>query len=213
MTTFAYPTPLQQPITPQNIAKPSAKPTYDPYVDREFFLRCLIFGAENTGKHTLLTSSFPQEKTPAKPYARNDVDFVNKTLEIPYNTKRYHFWSFTVNEKSLKNEVIWRAYYKGSGAFVFVYDITNAESFKRLEEVVQKIINVVPENQFFGVLIGNKNDNSADREVSYDAAVSFKLKYGLAHFFETSNSQTDCGNSSELLESVESRLKMTFEAI
>ncbi len=44
--------------------------------------------------------------------------------------------------------------------------------------------------------------------MSYDAAISFKLKYGLAHFFETNNTA-----SSELLESVESRLKMTFEAI
>jgi len=44
--------------------------------------------------------------------------------------------------------------------------------------------------------------------VSYDAAISFKLKYGLAHFFEINKD-----SSPELLESVESRLKMTFEAI
>ncbi len=124
MTTFAHPTVLLEPskTPPQNMVKQSAKPTYDPCVDREFFLRCLIFGAENTGKHTLISSSFPKEKTPAKPYARyinhlfpilnsinrNDVDFMNKTLEIPYNVKKYHFWTFTVTEKSLKNEVIWR---------------------------------------------------------------------------------------------------------
>jgi len=124
MTTLAHPSIPLEPskIPPHNVVKQTAKPTYDPRVDREFFLRCLIFGAENTGKHTLISSSFPKEKTPTKSYiryidnlfpipnplSRNDVDFMNKTLEIPYNIKKYHFWTFTVTEKSLKNEAIWR---------------------------------------------------------------------------------------------------------
>jgi len=54
--------------------------------------------------------------------------------------------------------------------------VTNAESFKRLEEVVQSILNVVPEKEFFGVLVGNKNDLSADR-------VSYYFDYNQAKYF------------------------------
>ena len=100
------------------------------------------------------------------------MDFVYKTQEQSYNTKRYHFWMFRVNDRSLRKELLWRginpfiifvskhtlAYYKNSSAFIFVYDITNPESFEILEEAVKSVLKVVPENEFFGILIGNKAD-------------------------------------------------------
>ena len=90
----------------------------------------------------------------------------------PYNTKKYHFWTFRINEKSLTTEVLWRgkhnsyvifsnvflAYYKSASAFIFVYDITNAESFKKLEQSVQSVLSIVAEKDFYGILIGNKDD-------------------------------------------------------
>jgi len=51
-----------------------------------------------------------------------------------------------------------KAYYRWAAAFIFVYDITDKSSFLALEKTIQQINELVPQNKFFGILVGNKAD-------------------------------------------------------
>ena len=48
-----------------------------------------------------------------------------------------------------------------------MYDITNPESFEILEEAVKSVLKVIPEDEFFGILIGNKTDLEDQRVNSF----------------------------------------------
>ena len=59
-----------------------------------------------------------------------------------------------------------RQYYKGCDGFIVVYDITDRQSFKDIEDWVQDIKRngnkgAIP------ILIGNKSDLEMEREVQY----------------------------------------------
>lgn len=179
--------------------------------EREFFLRAIVFGAKDTGKHVLINANFPKLRDNNQAYTRNNVDFMSRTLTIPYNLKKYHFWTFRLNDDSANKEVVWRSYYKSAGAFIFVFDITNAESFRRLEQCVESVLKVVPKEEFFGVLVANKTDREDKREVSNEEAEAFKEKYGFAKFIETNQSQEE--RTPQILSELDCKLKMTFEAI
>lgn len=118
------------------------------------------------------------------------------------------------------------AYYKWATAFVFVYDITSQESFKALERAVRSVQSVIPKDNFFGILVGTKSDLAADQrvtplffnivsyfhqEVTSEEALEFKQRHSFMYFIETS-SNTE-GSTPQLLPRLDTKLKLTFEAI
>jgi len=176
--------------------------------EREYFIRCVVLGAGNTGKHTLINSNLPDSNN----FKKSDgVDLLMKTKVQFKTTKKYHFWVRTLGETSQTKEAIWKTYYKWASAFVFVYDITDKESFKALEEAVKSVLQVVPREKFFGILVGNKNDLDKEAEVVYDEAVNFKQRYNFSHFIETNSSIEK--EAPKLLPRIDSKLKLTFESI
>jgi len=152
--------------------------------ERDYFMRCIVMGAENTGKNTLIYSNF-MDPTQNIEKPRNGVNFITKTKVNHKTTRKYHFWVRTLGDKSETKEAIWKTYYKSANAFVFVYDTTNKESFKALEEAVQKVLEVVPREKFCGILVGNKSDLFTKSAVDFNDANEFKKKYGLTYFVET----------------------------
>jgi len=159
----------------------------DDDVEREYFMRCVVVGAENTGKHSLISANFSEELVQAP--QKNGVDFLLKTAIRSKTTKKYHFWVRSLSDRdSSTKEAIWKAYYKTATTFVFVYDTTDKKSFEALDKAVKNVLQVVPQDKFFGVLVGTKNDLYTQREVDYDAVVDFKRKYNFSHFIETNSS-------------------------
>jgi small GTP-binding protein len=180
----------------------------DELTEREYFMRCVVLGSTNVGKHSLIANLSEEQK---QPRYRTGVSLVLKECMHLKTTKKYHFWMRTVGEASETKDAIWKTYYKWATAFVFVYDISNKESFEALENAVKSVLEVVPQNKFFGILVGNKNDLSKQRAVDYNEAVNFKQKYNLMHFIET-NSSLEKQNS-QMMARLDSKLKLTFESI
>jgi GTPase SAR1 family protein len=176
--------------------------------EKEYFIRCVMLGAENTGKHTLINASFPGS---VKPYPRTSVDLFTKEKVQFKTTKKYHFWTRTLGETSETTEAIWKTYYKWANAFVFVYDTTNKESFEALENAVESVMRVVPREKFFGILVGTKSDLSQEKAVDSKLALDFKQKYNLNHFVETNSSIEK--ETAQMLQKLDAKLKLTFEAI
>ena len=67
----------------------------------------------------------------------------------------------------MEKKLIWKAYYRWAAAFIFVYDITDKSSFLALEKTIQQINELVPQNKFFGILVGNKADLYSQRVIFY----------------------------------------------
>jgi len=179
--------------------------------EREYFMRCVMVGAKNTGKHGLIEASFCQDKK-SKVFEKTGVDLVTKTSEKYQTMKKYQFWLRTLNEeKSETKEVIWQTYYKTVGAIIFVYDIGNRKSFEALEEAIQKVLEVVPREKFYGILVGNQVDEKKKREVSLREGMDFKSRYNFSHFIETNEKLEE--KVPEMLNRVDAKLKLTFEAM
>jgi len=179
-------------------------------VEREYFMRCVVIGGENTGKHSLINANFSEELVQAS--HNNGADLLLKTAVRSKTTKKYHFWVRTLSDNdNATTEAIWNTYYKCANAFVFIYDTTDKKSFEALEKAVRNVLQVVPQDKFFGVLVGTKNDLYTQREVDYDAVVEFKRKYNFNHFIETNSSIES--ETPQMLPRIDSKLKLTFESI
>jgi hypothetical protein len=176
---------------------------------RDYFMRCVVIGQNDTGKHAILSSNFGEEyhQDCEKPV----TDLLMKTKRVFKTTKKYHFWVQTLGNTSAAKEAIWKTYYKAANAFVFVYDTTNKESFEALEKAVQEVLKVVPQEKFFGILVGTKNDMYVDRQVEYEEALDFKSRYNFSHFIETCSSVEE--DTPQLLPRLYAKLKLTFEEI
>ncbi|XP_074605617.1 uncharacterized protein LOC141858691 [Brevipalpus obovatus] len=70
------------------------------------------------------------------------------------------------------------------GGFMFVYDVTDYESFRKIEIWLKKV-DQLANHSAFKLLIGNKHDKRSDRVVSKEAGLGLARKYGV-HFMETS---------------------------
>ncbi|KAJ2716435.1 Ras- protein Rab-14 [Coemansia spiralis] len=77
-----------------------------------------------------------------------------------------------------------RSYYRGSIGTIFVYDITNRESFTDLDKWMVDARQLTPAHSIF-VLVGNKADREQQRAVSYDEAAAYAERNNMV-FFEAS---------------------------
>lgn len=79
-----------------------------------------------------------------------------------------------------------REHYMRSGqGFLLVYSVTSRSSFEEVSSFYQQILRAKDVDEFPVVLVGNKIDLGAQREVSYDEGQRFAKKMK-APFFETS---------------------------
>ena len=64
-------------------------------------------------------------------------------------------------------------YYKKSNAIIFVYDITNKESFENLKNLYKEVKQVVDFNNIFCYIVGNKNDQYLNEQVKKEDAKKY----------------------------------------
>jgi len=178
--------------------------------EREYFMRCIVIGENNTGKHSILSANFGEEyhQIPEKPA----TDLLMKTKKVFKTTKKYHFWVQTLGaHNSAAKQAIWKTYYKCANAFIFVYDTTNKETFDALEKAVIEVQKVVPKDKFFGILVGTKSDMHVHRQVDFEDAMDFKKKYNFGHFIQTCTEVEE--ENAQILPRLDAKLKKTFEEI
>ena len=109
------------------------------------------------------------------------MDFQDKIIDIENKKVRLQIWDSATQER-FRN--ITKTYFQSTHGFVLVYDITNKESFIRLNFWVEKIKINGPENAKI-ILVGNKCDLANERQVSFEEGENFAKKYNIK-FFEAS---------------------------
>ena len=109
------------------------------------------------------------------------MDFQDKIIEIEDKKVRLQLWD-TAGQERFRN--VTKSYFQSSQGLVLVYDITDRESFEKLNFWVDNIKNFAPENAKF-ILVGNKCDLANERKVSYEEGENYAKNLNIK-FFEAS---------------------------
>ena len=109
------------------------------------------------------------------------MDFQDKIIEIEDKKVRLQIWD-TAGQERFRN--VTKSYFQSSQGLVLVYDITDRESFEKLNFWVDNIKNFAPENAKL-ILVGNKCDLANERKVSYEEGENYAKKFNIK-FFESS---------------------------
>ncbi|KAL3265905.1 hypothetical protein HHI36_010095 [Cryptolaemus montrouzieri] len=141
--------------------------------------KIIVVGDSNVGK-TSLTYRFCEGKFLDSPEATIGVDFRSKTLTIDDDKITLQLWDTAGQERFRKTMV--RHYYRNANAVVFVYDVTNANSFDSLKKwIIEVDMNCVLDIP--RILVGNKCDRAA--VVTTNVAQTFADHHNMP-LFETS---------------------------
>ena len=76
---------------------------------------------------------------------------------------------------------ITKIYYKKSDAIIFVYDITNKESFDNLKNSYNEVKQIVDFNKIFCYIVGNKNDQYLVEQVKKEEAQKYANSINATH--------------------------------
>ena len=146
----------------------------------DFIFKVLLLGNSDVGKSSLLLryvdSVWSDTFVPTI-----GVDFKVKTIEIDGKKVKLQIWD-TAGQERFRTVV--STYFRGAHGLFLIYDITNRDSFKNLENWLIEIEKNASEN-VLKILIGNKNDLEDEREIQSDEGKAFANRNGM-QFIETS---------------------------
>lgn len=142
--------------------------------------KVIILGSHGVGKTSLIGRKFGHEfVTSIK--STNSMNSFKIIVETSGQKVELQCWD-TASQEIFDSIV--KMYYRGCSAAIIVYDITNIESFKKVETYVERVKEYGGKNCLM-MLIGNKLDLAKKREVSYSSGVHLAKMHGMM-FFETS---------------------------
>ena len=146
----------------------------------DFIFKVLLLGNSDVGKSSLILRYVDQVWNEVF-VPTIGVDFKVKTLTIDNKQIKMQIWD-TAGQERFRNVI--SSYFKGSHGILLVYDITNRDSFKNLENWSIEIEKNASEN-VLKILIGNKNDLEDERDIASDEGKAFANRNGM-QFIETS---------------------------
>eukprot|EP01016_Furgasonia_blochmanni_P033115 TRINITY_DN3437_c0_g1_i2.p1 TRINITY_DN3437_c0_g1~~TRINITY_DN3437_c0_g1_i2.p1 ORF type:complete len:170 (-),score=32.85 TRINITY_DN3437_c0_g1_i2:123-632(-) len=105
------------------------------------------------------------------------VDFKMKKLEIDGKNIKCQIWDTAGQERF---RTITHTYYKGAHGVIFVYDVTDMQSFQSLDNWMSEVM-VRADEGVRKMLVGNKCDIKDMRKVPYDYAQDWASKMGMTY--------------------------------
>lgn len=146
----------------------------------DFLFKFLVIGNANTGKSCIL-HQFIENKFKADSTHTIGVEFGSKVINCGGKSVKLQVWD-TAGQERFRS--VTRSYYRGAAGALLVYDISNRESFNALTNWLTDARTLASPDIVI-VLVGNKKDLEADREVTFLEASRFAQENELM-FLETS---------------------------
>jgi len=126
----------------------------------DFLMKIPVVGDGGTGK-TALMKRYTTDKFSENTLATIGVDFFSKNIEVEGRIIKAQIWDTAGQERF---RVVAPLYYRGSAAVIFVYDVTNRNSFDSIRTRWNNQVTEAAESNIIKILIGNKIDIK-DRQV------------------------------------------------
>lgn len=135
--------------------------------------KVIIVGNSSTGKTSMLNQYVFGNFTISVPCTIG-IEFTHKEMD---DETKLVFWDTAGQERfqSLRS-----SYYRGAQAIMFVYDVTNRDSFLSLEQWWREFRSFGNTQACAGMLVGNKIDLDG-RTVSKEEAIAWAVQYGLTY--------------------------------
>ena len=148
--------------------------------DYDYLFKLLLIGNSAVGKSSLLLrfsdNIFNDSFLPTI-----GVDFKIRTFDLNNKIVKLQIWD-TAGQERFKT--ITSSYYKGAHGIIMVYDITDKQSFKNIDNWLGEVEKHASEN-VNKLLVGNKCDLESNRQVTYEEGKAYADQLGIK-FIETS---------------------------
>ncbi|PSN36514.1 Ras-related protein Rab-4B [Blattella germanica] len=146
----------------------------------DFLFKFLVIGSAGAGKSCLL-HQFIESKFKDESSHTIGVEFGSKIVNVGGKSVKLQIWD-TAGQERFRS--VTRSYYRGAAGALLVYDITNRETFNALTNWLSDARTLASPNIVI-LLVGNKRDLDAEREVTFLEASRFAQENELM-FLETS---------------------------
>jgi len=152
--------------------------------------KIVMLGDSGVGK----TSLVARLTNPDRPLnhdisATMGIEFDTQMLDTEHGKVKAQIWDTAGQERFAR--VLLPTYFRKAKGVILVYDITNAKSFESLSERWMTQLNDhASSDDLAKLLVGNKSDLEASREVPREKAEQFCLEYGM-EMLETSAKSGD----------------------
>jgi len=146
----------------------------------DYLFKFLIIGSAGVGKSCIL-HQFMENKFKSDAHHTIGVEFGSKIINISEKSIKLQIWD-TAGQERFRS--VTRSYYRGAAGALLVYDITSRETYNTLTTWLTDARTLASPNICI-ILLGNKKDLEADREVTFLEASRFAQENELM-FLETS---------------------------
>jgi len=147
--------------------------------------KIVMLGDSYVGKTSLVARlTNPSKALNHDTSATMGIEFDTQMLDTPEGKVKAQIWDTAVSERFAR--VLLPTYFRNAKGVILVYDITNLKSFDSLSERWMTQLNDhASSDEIAKLLVGNKSDLDAEREVPRATAEAFCTQYGL-EMLETS---------------------------
>ncbi|KAH9091272.1 hypothetical protein LEN26_018804 [Aphanomyces euteiches] len=171
---------------------------------RDATYKILVVGDSGVGK-TCLLLRFADDIYGNHNVSTIGVDFKIGTINLDGDKIKLHVCD-TAGQERFRG--ITNSYYRGAHGIMIVFDVTDMDSFTNVKQWLDEI-DIHATDNVVKLLVGNKSDLTAKREVSTDAAADFAKTRGL-DFVETS--AKSASNVETAFKTIASRIKAHLES-
>ena len=145
--------------------------------------KIMVLGESKVGK-TSLIKRYTKDQFGGVYLTTVGMDFQDKIIEIEDKKVRLQVWD-TAGQERFRN--VTKSYFQSSRGLLVVYDITDKESFEKINFWIKNIKENAPENAKL-ILVGNKCDLANERQISYEEGEKKASNYNIK-FFESSEKE------------------------
>ena len=146
------------------------------YYDLKF--KIIVVGESRVGK-TSLIKRYTKDQFGGVYLTTVGIDFQDKTIEIEDKKVKLQVWD-TAGQERFRN--VAKNYFQSSNGFLLVFDITDKESFQKLNDFWMDQLNMHAPKKAKSVLVGNKSDLAGQRQVSIEDAEEFAKDNNLKYY-------------------------------
>jgi small GTP-binding protein len=106
------------------------------------------------------------------------IEFLSKVVQTDSRRIQLQLWD-TAGQELFRS--VTRGYYRGSSGALILFDIANRDTFENVERWLHDV-KAVARLDVVLILIGNKCDLEAQRQVRTEEALDFAQRYGMKYF-------------------------------